>query len=314
MKLLQSDGELTIASTGKDPVTGRLQTQEYKVQGPVQLMMTTTKAVLDEELLNRCLVLSVDEGKAQTEAIFRAQRRSQTLEGMLRVDRRQQVMRLHQNAQRLLRPLRVVNPFAGELTYSDTRTRARRDHGKYLTLIAATTLLFQHQRQVKKVKHGGATVSYIETTKQDMALAEQLMGKLVRKDELAPQTARLWESIQTLVRNQTEQQGVEPTDIRFSRRQVRDYTGLSATQVRVHLQRLEHLEYVLVYQGGATRRCLYGIDDAMANLSAATRPLGGAGDRQVLQSDSEALSCLGGENENARPRTAVNGASHPNVH
>ena len=34
LKLLQSEGELTIASTGKDPQTGRMVTQEYHVQGP----------------------------------------------------------------------------------------------------------------------------------------------------------------------------------------------------------------------------------------------------------------------------------------
>ena len=34
LKLLQSQGELTIASTGKDPTTGKLVTSEYRVEGP----------------------------------------------------------------------------------------------------------------------------------------------------------------------------------------------------------------------------------------------------------------------------------------
>ena len=63
LKLLQSEGELTIASTGKDPNTGRLVAQEYRVQGPVMLFLTTTAIDLDEELLNRCLVLTVDEDR-----------------------------------------------------------------------------------------------------------------------------------------------------------------------------------------------------------------------------------------------------------
>ena len=37
LKLLQSEGELTIASTGKDPATGRLVTQAYRVEGPVMI-------------------------------------------------------------------------------------------------------------------------------------------------------------------------------------------------------------------------------------------------------------------------------------
>ncbi len=83
LKLLQSEGELTIASTGKDPATGRLVTQQYRVEGPVMILLTTTAIEVDEELLNRCLVLTVDEGRAQTRAIHARQRTAQTLEGML---------------------------------------------------------------------------------------------------------------------------------------------------------------------------------------------------------------------------------------
>jgi DNA primase len=42
LKLLQSEGELSIASTGKDPQSGRLVTQEYRVRGPVAIFLTTT--------------------------------------------------------------------------------------------------------------------------------------------------------------------------------------------------------------------------------------------------------------------------------
>ena len=68
LKLLQSEGELTIASTGKDPQTGKLVTHEYRVEGPVMIFLTTTAVEIDEELLNRCLVLAVDEDREQTRA------------------------------------------------------------------------------------------------------------------------------------------------------------------------------------------------------------------------------------------------------
>ena len=58
-------------------------TQEYRVEGPVMLFLTTTAISIDEELMNRCLVLSVDEGRAQTEAIHRLQRRKRTLQGLM---------------------------------------------------------------------------------------------------------------------------------------------------------------------------------------------------------------------------------------
>ena len=83
LKLLQSEGELTIASTGKDPATGKLVTHQYRVEGPVMIFLTTTAIEIDEELLNRCLVLTVDEDREQTQAIHRMQREAQTLEGLL---------------------------------------------------------------------------------------------------------------------------------------------------------------------------------------------------------------------------------------
>src|SRR5690606_29347304 len=83
LKLLQSEGQLTIASTGKDPVTGRLVTETYHVEGPVAVVLTTTALDVDEELLNRALVLTVDESAAQTRAIHRRQRARRTLDGLL---------------------------------------------------------------------------------------------------------------------------------------------------------------------------------------------------------------------------------------
>ena len=58
---------------------------------------------------------------------------------------------LHRNAQRLLRPLTVVNPYADRLSFLSDKTRTRRDHEKYLTLIDTIALLHQYQRAVKKV-------------------------------------------------------------------------------------------------------------------------------------------------------------------
>jgi hypothetical protein len=123
LKLLQSEGALTIASTGKDPATGRLVTHQYRVEGPVAIFLTTTAIEVDEELLNRCLVLTVDEDREQTRAIHRQQREAQTLEGLLARRRREAVAALHRNAQRLLRPIAVVNPHARGLAFPDSLTR-----------------------------------------------------------------------------------------------------------------------------------------------------------------------------------------------
>jgi hypothetical protein len=250
---------LTIASTGKDPTTGRLTTHTYRVQGPVMLLLTTTAPELDEELRNRCLVLTVDEDRAQTRAIHRQQRERQTLAGLLAERDRARVRKRHQDAQRLLRPLLVVNPYARALTFRDDRTRTRRDHLKYLTLIRALALLHQHQRPLKRVVHHGERVEYVEVTLEDIAVANRLAHEVLGRslDELAPQTRRLLGLLDAMVREACERQAVARATYRFTRRDVRRFTGWSDFQVRTHLDRLISLEYVLVHRGSRGQGFVY---------------------------------------------------------
>ncbi len=275
LKLLQSEGELTIASTGKDPSSGKLVTHEYRVEGPVMIFLTTTAIDVDEELLNRCLVLSVDEAREQTRAIHRLQRERRTLEGLLSRTRRDGVVELHRNAQRLLRPLAVVNPFAPELTFLDTQIRTRRDHEKYLTLIDSIALLHQHQRPIQKAEVDGKSVEYVEVLPSDIETANRLAHEVLGRslDELPPQTRRLLGKIDEMVSAACEALEMDRSDYRFTRREVRRFTGWSYPQVRVHLDRLVELEYVLVHQGGRGQSFVYELihecsdDDQTAVLS-----------------------------------------------
>jgi DNA primase catalytic core len=259
LKLLQSEGELSIASTGKDPQTGRLVTQEYRVEGPVMIFLTTTAIEIDEELLNRCLVLTVDESREQTRRIHELQRRASTLDGIVASRRKPKAVKVHRNAQRLLRPLLVHNPFASRLTFLDEKTRMRRDHVKYLKLIEAIALLFQYQREVKSLTIDGEVVEYVEANLADVALANSLASEVLGRslDELPPQTRRLLVHLDDLVTSVCAKQGVAREDLRFSRRDVRIATGWGDTQLRIHLDRLAALEYVLVHRGGRGQSFVY---------------------------------------------------------
>ena len=250
LKLLQSEGELSIASTGKDTTSGRLVTHTYSVKGPTAILLTTTAVDVDEELLNRCIVLSVDEERAQTKAIHDRQRRAQTIDGLLASQARDEVVKIHQDAQRLLAPVLVVNPFAEQLSFADGRTRTRRDHPKYLTLIRAIALLHQHQRARKTVTHDGRVVSFIEVEPADVALANRLAAEVLGRslDELPPGTRRLLDALDSHVRERTERDGVERSMVRFSRRELRESLGWGDTQLKVHLARLVDLELVLAHR------------------------------------------------------------------
>ena len=251
LKLLQSQGELTIASTGKDPATGKLVTAEYRVEGPVMLCLTTTAIDIDEELLNRCLVLTINETAEQTAAIQQRQRQARTLAGLQAKVRSDHVLSAHRAAQTLLRPLAVVNPYAESLTFASDRVRLRRDHVKYLALIDAIALLHQHQREVRTVEVDGAAVEYIEVTQGDIALANRLAHAVLGRslDELPPQTRRVLVALDGWITQQIAGSDTPRGDVRFSRRTVRGVLGLSDTQLRVHLDRLVQLEYVLPHAG-----------------------------------------------------------------
>lgn len=254
LKLLQSEGEITIASTAKDAETGNLVTQEYRVEGPVMIFLTTTAISIDEELMNRCLVLSVDEGRAQTQAIHRLQRQKRTLQGLVARAAKDDIVKLHRNAQRLLRPLAVVNPYADKLSFLSDKTRTRRDHEKYLTLIDAIALLHQHQRDVKRIGANDSvherTMEYVEVTLADIEaanrIAHEVLGRSV--DELPPQTRALLSRIAGLVKDQEKTRSIPRSEVRFTRRQLREITDMGDTQLKVHLARLVDLEYLVMHR------------------------------------------------------------------
>ena len=259
LKLLQSEGELTIASTGKDPQSGRLETQEYHVEGPVMIFLTTTAIEIDDELLNRCLVLTVDEDREQTQAIHALQRKKRTLEGLQLKQDKQRVLKLHRNAQRLLRPLAIVNPYAEQLTFLDDKTRTRRDHEKYLTLIDTIALLYQYQRQIKCIRDGEQVIEYIEVTLEDIEAANHLAHEVLGRtlDELPPQTRRLLDLVHKMVLERCKSLDMHRSDYRFSRREISVYTGWSYDQVRIHVARLIDMEHILVHRGGRGQSFVY---------------------------------------------------------
>jgi hypothetical protein len=225
-------------------------THEYRVEGPVMIILTTTAVEIDEELLNRAIVLAVDEDRAQTRRVHRVQREKRTLEGLLARRAKDDLVRLHQNAQRLLRPLAVVNPYAPKLTFLDTRTRTRRDHEKYLTLIDAVALLHQHQRTMHTVERSGRAIEYVEVEPRDIEIANRLAGEVLGRslDELPPQTRRVLSLLDAWVTSSCNELGCERGDFRFTTREVRDALELGQTQAKIHLARLVDLEYVVVHR------------------------------------------------------------------
>jgi len=268
LRNLISAGELVSESTIKDPASGRLTTMENRVEGPTAVFLTTTKPDSDPETKSRFFITSVDESRAQTQAILASQRRRQTLAGLTDKLAVEPVLRKHRNFQRLLQPLPVVNRYADQLSYADDRLQGRRDQPKYLNLINAVALLRQMQKQARPVRNGEAgTVAYIEVDKEDIRLANELATEILGHslDELSRPATDL---LQLLVKMQAkpakdtakeknpgrrppttdEAQWVQAAPA-FTRRQIREFTGWSNARVHRYLQELIELEFVLMEHG-----------------------------------------------------------------
>lgn len=279
---LQSSQTLTIAATRTDPATGKLRTNAYRVKGPVFIMLTTTNPqALDYETRNRFLEVTVDESHEQTARILKAQREEDTLEGLLRQAERERIMRLHQNAQRLLRPLKVLNPFARKLTYPAHGLKMRREQKKYLTLLKAMALLHQYQRPVQRAERDGVSIEYVEITREDLDRVNQIAkGALARGlDELSPAGRMLYRAIKEVIATKREKQqqnfppGTTPPEPGVTRKQLRSSMGWTEWQLRAHLKELCDLEYLSVLFGGNGRRTQYalledGEDEAPVLLTA----------------------------------------------
>ncbi|GAB3785829.1 toprim domain-containing protein [Dyella agri] len=261
LRALQSSKQLAIATTSKDPVSGKMRSEHYLVQGPVAVLLTTTSAALDEETASRFLTVTIDESTAMTERIFERQREADTLAGYLRRQEHDALIQQHHAAQRLLEPVVVINPYAPQLKFPAHSLRARRDHKKYLMLIKAIAFLHQKQRPVKEVAQGDQVLRYIEVTREDIraanALAETVMGSTA--DELSAPARNLLGHIHALVKQRAAEQDVTPSDLAFTRKTIRDGIGWSDWQVRTHIRELEELEYLRARSGAWGKEYVYEI-------------------------------------------------------
>jgi DNA primase len=268
LRTLASDQRLSIAATRTDPQSGKLHTEHYEVYGPVVIVLTTTSPeAFDEETRSRFVQLTMDESAAQTKAILERQRRSFTLEGVLERATAEAVQRLHHNAQRLLRPLAVVNPYVEQLSYPSDRLMHRREQKKYLALINAIALLHQHQREVKRAARGDVELEYVEVTIEDITLANELAQDVLARglDELAAPVRGLYDELRQLCVQRAEEMNCQPEAVLLSRREIREATGWSDWQVRSYCRQLVELEYLYATINGNGRPCVYSLARAEEN-------------------------------------------------
>jgi hypothetical protein len=259
VRSMQSERRLANLATMTDPKTGKLKTQETVVEGPLTYM-TSSVEPLDYETATRSFEIAIDESNEQTERIVARELAAQALGAIRERLASEAILARHRNAQRLIEPVMVVNPYAHVLTFPFHTLRLRREVHKYIGLMATLALLFQHQRPVRTfTDDAGVTHRYVEVTREDIGIANRLIARHLTRvlSDLPGTAAQLLLVIQEFVTEEAGARGADPLAITFNRRQIRERLDWSDYQLNGSLEKLARLEYLEVAAGSFGRRYVY---------------------------------------------------------
>jgi len=239
-----SSRELSRLVTLKDEKTGELASRMVRKPVIVSCALSTTNAEVNPENSSRFFVVGADESEAQTEAIFQRQREKYSLEryqaGKPSVDA---ILRRHHAAQRLLAPRLIVNPFAAALEFPSRLMRSRRDHERFLDLIASVCFLRQYLKEEKQSRR----IRFIECDLEDYRIAYRVMGRVMAATygSLPQQALAVYEALRALARRKALSQGMRPEEVSVGQRELRDASGMSAMRVKRAMRLLVDYEYLI---------------------------------------------------------------------
>ncbi|MCP3931359.1 MAG: hypothetical protein GY705_19915 [Bacteroidetes bacterium] len=179
LRELKSKNKITKTVVHKDS-KGHSQTIHLTVEGPVCIAGCTTQERVYEDNSNRSFLIYIDESKEQDERIMAYQRKLSA--GKIDQSKEKETQSFMQNMQRVLQPVKVVNPYAEQLKIPAEVFKKRRTNAHYLQFIEAITFYHQYQREQKIDEETGEV--YIETTLEDIEAANGLMKQvLLRKSD-----------------------------------------------------------------------------------------------------------------------------------
>ena len=225
----------TIASKNNK---GETQTKYLVVEGPVCVAGCTTKEQIYEDNANRSFLLYLDESQEQDNKIMQYQRAVSA--GQIHFYEQKEIQEFLQNTQRILQPIRVINPYANQLQLPQSVFKPRRTNNHYLQFIEAITFYYQYQREKKYNKETGE--EYIEVTIEDIENANTLLKEILlrKSDELTGSCRNYLERLKTYLKQRdkrkSKNKSVSGSD-QFTALEIRKALRLPKTsQWRYHKQ------------------------------------------------------------------------------
>lgn len=249
--------ELSRLVTVKDPKTGELTTRTVRSLVVVSAVMSSTRYEINPENASRAFLINADESREQTRRIHSFQRAKYSL---LHHSRERtvipQIIRAHQAAQRLLRPSLIVNPYAERLRFPDTLMRTRRDHERFIDLIASVCFLRQYRKTEREHRDQatGEALRYIECDLADYRIAYRIMRATLQAtfSSFPPSAIELYEAVREFLKQKARKEGLKATEVSLTQREVREATDFNQRWIKRYMQVLTDWEYLQT--SGARRR------------------------------------------------------------
>ncbi len=245
---LQSKGVIISSTSAKDE-NGNVNAYERIVYGPIASMACTTKGEIYEDNMSRCFLIAVDEGHEQTIKIIQYQNKKSA--GQIDEKREQQITEFLQHCIRMLKPYRVINPYADKVHLPQEAHKIRRLNGLYQSFVKQITLLHQYQR---KQDAQGRLIS----EKEDLQTAAEIMFEsiVLKVDELDGSLRQFYERLKTYVK--TKGNGHHES-YEFNQREIRHALHISKSQLHRYIQDLLALEYIRQAGGHINRGFNYKV-------------------------------------------------------
>lgn len=242
-----SSKELSRLVTTKDEKTGKMVSKTVRKDVVVSTVMSSTQTDINPENASRVFVINTDESVEQTRRIHSKQREKYSLKRYKSKTKDiPNIIRKHKSAQRMLKNYLIVNEFVEHLTFPDSLMRTRRDHERFIDLISTVCFLRQYQKEVQTEIIDGDTVKYIICDIEDYRIASQIMRGILSATliNLPKGALTLYEEIRAIATDLSNKQGIEPTEITFTQREIRERTGNAQMFVKRNIKHLVDYEYI----------------------------------------------------------------------
>jgi hypothetical protein len=254
IRVMESEGDLRLAISVRDPETNEWFMEERVVEGPVAMTTTTTKPKVTIDNETRVLSMFLDESTQQTKRTFKVATAKYKPDSC---PPDPEAIAIAQNAQRLLENVRVIIPYADILaeSFPATLIRARRDFPRFLALIEVSAFIHQYQRLVFE-KNG---VKHIVATLADYYIAKLAEENFARSmNQLPPNSERILERMTEYCASKTANEKNEDAmyEIEFTRKDIKQQTGFNIMAVKRYVEPLENTFFEVV-EGGQGKTYLY---------------------------------------------------------